>query len=64
MTDEERQITFDDLEPVLSSQNRDDSDTSRIFFKSTKKLSGAGARLYERIQEQKEMERINDPYPF
>ncbi|MEE8598463.1 MAG: hypothetical protein V3S69_02930 [Dehalococcoidales bacterium] len=56
---EDRQITFDDMEPVLSEEQVEETE-----FNTNRKNTGRGMRMYERIQERKELELINDPYPF
>ncbi len=51
-----REKTFDDLEPVVPSQNRE----KVITPKDVTPVSIQGRQLYEKIQEQKELEALDD----
>lgn len=51
-----RQSTLDDLEPVLSDDREDILDYHQV-----KPCSTSGRRLYERLQELKELQLEEDP---
>ena len=60
-----RQKTLDDLEPVIDVNLEEAIENNKVLQKNAQgmynQVSCRGRQLYEKIQEQKELEALSDP---